>query len=333
MREISPAHNGEIAVGGYLRNIYFGVGVGMGIESEERYGDWIYRAAMDFLKRPAFVKGLGTDSLGTLGKFKSPECAASDERQITDCFQFLRKCDIGKRQTVYKCESVTVNASASSAVATFATIKKSGEYLLTVPDGAFSGYTSDGRLSNDGFNILYTIPRPTGTDDLLNVTFENEETIVESIQHITFSFPDAAEGLKYPFASGITSDITLTYTPSANLNANEEVYHPIGAQLANGNTVTLTFGEALTATGTYKLTIPAGVFEEENNPNSTNALIERTYSIDIRNGVDSIISGTTSTFTVISLQGVTLLSDASAEEVADLPGGIYIINGHKVIIK
>lgn len=233
--------------------------------------------------------------------------------------------------TVYKCESVTVNAS--SAVATFATIKKSGEYLLTVPAGAFSGYTSDGRLSNDGFNILYTIPAPTGTGDLLNVTFESEETIVESIQHITFTFPDAAEGLKYPFASGITSDITLTYTPSANLNADEEVYHPIGAQLSNGNTVTLTFGEALTATGTYKLTVPAGVFEEENNPSSTNALIERTYSIDIRNGVDSIIAGNNSTFTVISLQGVTLLSDASAEVVADLPAGIYIINGHKVIIK
>ncbi len=235
--------------------------------------------------------------------------------------------------TVYKCESVTVNASTSSAVATFATIKKSGEYLLTVPAGAFSGYTSAGRLSNDGFNILYTIPAPTGTDDLLNVTFESEETIVESIQHITFTFPDAAEGLKYPFASSVTSDITLAYTPSANLNADEEVYHPIGAQLSNGNTVTITFSEALTATGTYKLTIPAGVFEEENNPSSTNALIERTYSIDIRNGVDSIIAGNNSTFTVISLQGVTLLSDASAEEVADLPAGIYIINGHKVIIK
>lgn len=188
----------------------------------------------------------------------------------------------GDLKTTWHCIGVT--STQSTATFSFArensdqesTINAPGEYLLTIPAGMISGYTSGGRKSNDGLQYLYTISQ--GVNNLTTWTLSPETETVDEIGRILLSFPDVQDNILLP---ADYSGISLAFTPYGATEV-AETYHPRGSQ-HEGKTVTLIFGEAnnvpFTAPGTYALSIPEDIFHEDGNSASSNSLIEKTYRI------------------------------------------------------
>lgn len=189
----------------------------------------------------------------------------------------------------FKCTKAAVNGNV--ATLTFATeekpIKTKAYYVLTIPAGALSATVDGTECTSTAMTGLYFVTPPTGPDDLVAYDFPGTSVgvhnmvWVESLQTIELRFPNAENGIQYPF--GDLSVITLDYTPAADIEADPAIYKCTGAQydVTNGY-ITLVFDYAKGAMeqyGIYKLTIPANTFAEQDNPNSKNRLIERTYRI------------------------------------------------------
>lgn len=239
----------------------------------------------------------------------------------------------GEMHTVWHCISASglnnssVRLSFARENSTTATaINAPGEYLLNVPAGLISGYTSQGRKSNDAIQALYTII--TGVNNMRGYILTPGQENVAELKDIVLSFPRVADGVTLP----AENNITLVFTPEEG-GADEVTYAPRGCQI-NGNEVTIVFGnadnEAFTADGTYRLTVPEGTFGEFGNSSSVSPLIEMTYVID---NVETGISGITvedGSAAVYNLHGMIV---RRAGDSRQLPAGIYISNGKKLVVK
>ena len=104
-----------------------------------------------------------------------------------------------------------------------------------------------------------------------------------------------------------------------------------------GNTITLDYylpdGSPRTAQGTYTLTIPAGTFQAQGNPNSVNEEITMTYKLAISTGVGLTAADQAEVCDVYALDGTLVLRRATEAEIAALPAGIYIAGGRKICVK
>lgn len=92
-------------------------------------------------------------------------------------------------------------------------------------------------------------------------------------------------------------------------------------------------GGAITADGTYTLTLPAGTIIANDDPDDTNAQdIVFVYVIGT-SGINSLVAGEGGRVNVYTINGVQIMRDADASAVSKLTKGMYIINGKKVIIR
>lgn len=100
------------------------------------------------------------------------------------------------------------------------------------------------------------------------------------------------------------------------------------------NVITIVLsGGAITANGTYTLTIPAGALtydDDDKNVNETDLVFVYVIGTD---GINSLVSAEGGKVSVYSINGTQLLKNADAEALGKLSKGMYIINGKKVIIR
>lgn len=97
-------------------------------------------------------------------------------------------------------------------------------------------------------------------------------------------------------------------------------------------TITLRLNKELSENGTYVLSIPADFFVigEELEIKSSIAVTYE-FTISRGNAVESINGE--NTFTVYNMAGMRILKGAAANALRELPAGLYIINGKKVMVK
>lgn len=127
-----------------------------------------------------------------------------------------------------------------------------------------------------------------------------------------------------------TSEPTLIDDKGNNYAATLELDYDI----PDWNVITIVLsGGAITANGTYTLTIPAGALtydDDDNNVNETDLVFVYVIGTD---GINSLVSAEGGKVNVYSIGGTLLLQNADAEAVGKLAKGVYIINGKKVFIK
>lgn len=240
----------------------------------------------------------------------------------------------GDNPVQWHCASITaVNnytvrlSFARQGAAEASAVTSPGEYLLYVPAGVISGYTADGRKSNDAIQALYNVTGSVNNMDTYTIS-PAEDTVTE-LRDIVINFPQAADGVTSP---ADLAAITLAYTPEGE-GAETVAYTPNGFQ-ANGTEVTIIFGnsqnEAFTADGTYVFTVPQGTFGEFDNPASSSPLISKTYVIDnTTTGIEDITIGNGDA-PVYNVSGILV---RRAGDTRPLPAGLYISNGRKIIVK
>lgn len=134
------------------------------------------------------------------------------------------------------------------------------------------------------------------------------------------------------------SSVNKTYTSEPTLVDNAGNSYAATLELdysiPDWNVITIVLpGGAITANGTYTLTIPAGALtydDDDANVNETDLVFVYVIGTD---GINSLVAAEGGKVDVYSINGTQLLKNADAEAVGKLAKGLYVINGKKVIIK
>ena len=164
---------------------------------------------------------------------------------------------------------------------------------------------------------------------ITKVTPASGETL-EEISYILFEFDNLGNNVSSDeahqpklYAEGSSEIIAAEYKYTTDNKAGTgKVGHYEGA---------LRISEPIVANGTYILEIPTGYFTDRNGNQIEGVTLKYTVKNDGTGIAGVEVQG--GVCTVYSLSGVKLLEGADAERISELPAGIYIVNGKKVIIR
>lgn len=197
-------------------------------------------------------------------------------------------------------------------------ITEVGNYTIDVPSGFFNlGEQFEG-ASSRATTIYYEIAAPheglaiTANPAAGNVT-EIPATIVISADC------DEAGFENYDLMPTLVDDKNISYPLDVELDPID--WNAIDIILKNG---------AITADGTYTLTIPAGAISDGTGKSNDEEKI--VYIIGTGTGIDNIVANAGGKVDVYTINGVSVLRNADAAAVKALKKGLYIINGKKVVI-
>ena len=150
------------------------------------------------------------------------------------------------------------------------------------------------------------------------------ESTVSQLSELTIEFTNAETAVLHDSFVNAWIGVWKGYSMIASATSVEAVAgagHP---------TFKVTFAP-LTEAGRYRITFSDQTFYFDNAQGSD--FIEAWYEVDpTYTGIEGV-GAESGLFTVYNLQGILVLSDATADDVKALPAGIYIVNGKKVALK
>lgn len=196
-------------------------------------------------------------------------------------------------------------------------VGKEGTLSVTIPAGVFTisgqefeGITHTWEVVKPKEYTWYTIPadgETVNTLDEVTIVFENAETAgFEAISNVNLRATDYS-----------------SYFNATAFEATTVEGHPA---------YKFTFDPAPEKAGDYILLINYGAFLLDRAQETPN--IEVTFKFDPTTvGINGIATDNDGLYTVVSLEGRTVLRNATADRVKSLPMGFYIINGKKTVIR
>lgn len=211
-------------------------------------------------------------------------------------------------------------------LAPFQNLTVDGDYTLTIPRGTFgdaewqadpvSGHANDTYTCT--FHVTGGIPQTTAVLDLKPTSVEPGENAT-SLAQIVLVFPEGTQ---------------VKDGAAANLSCTEANYYEnmlIRATETSG-TFTLTPAKAPEKDGVYMLLIKSGIFGDadymaNDKTGHTNDEITHSWNLTV-NSVDSILMDATYEDGVYDFRGVRV-----GDSLRGLPAGMYIVKGHKVVVK
>lgn len=197
-------------------------------------------------------------------------------------------------------------------------ITEVGNYTIDVPSGFFNLGEEFAGASSRAATIYYEIAAPheglaiTANPAAGNVT-EIPATIVISADCAEAGFEN------YDLMPTLVDDKNISYPLDVELDPID--WNAIDIILKDG---------AITADGTYTLTIPAGAISDGAGKSNDEEKI--VYIIGTSTGIDNIVANAGGKVDVYTINGVSVLRNADAAAVKALKKGLYIINGKKVVI-
>lgn len=200
-------------------------------------------------------------------------------------------------------------------------VTEAGTYVLNIPAGKFVNFVDMDDV-NPEITVKYVVAaNPFGTYTLTPASMEEGLKEVSTVEVL---FP------------AISAEQTVTYDEAdvekigmRNVD-NDQVISAIAIEQAdtdNGKLLTIRFAKAATD-AKHILTIPAGILKLGED---SNFMIEAIYDIEA-SGV-ALLVGENGTADVYDLNGRVILLNADADALRQLEGGLYIINGKKVVIR
>lgn len=150
------------------------------------------------------------------------------------------------------------------------------------------------------------------------------ESTVSQLSELTIEFTNAETAVLHDSFINAWIGVWKGYSMIASATSVEAV---AGAEHP---TFKVTFAP-LTEAGRYRITFSDQTFYFDNAQGSD--FIQAWYEVDpTYTGIEGV-GAESGLFTVYNLQGILVLSDATADDVKALPAGIYIVNGKKVALK
>lgn len=206
-----------------------------------------------------------------------------------------------------------------------------GSYYFAMGKSGFSVYTvdEDGTKSEDVWNncdylLKYNIiPAPSEPETGLNNP--QETTAIEAME---VTFPGAMTLEKNP---SFTGKVGLYDKFFREVKGHTVSYDLVEAADQNsGYKVVVTVEPKFTDLGTYSLWIPTGAFLCNGDVESREVM--QNFTVMESTGAD-IIDAEEALTDVYTIDGVLVLKNVSAEAVKELPAGLYIAGGKKILVK
>lgn len=196
-------------------------------------------------------------------------------------------------------------------------ITAAGNYIIEVPANFFNlGEQFDG-FSSKLTTVYYEIAEPKASLNIVANPAGGNVTEIPATIVLTADCDEA--GCEYFDNPKLTDEKGNSYNVELVLG---EGWNEINVNLMNG---------AITAAGTYTLTIPAGLITDGGS--KANEEIVLVYTIATGDGIDAIVAQAGGKVDVYTVSGVCVLRNADAAAVKALRKGLYIINGKKVVLK
>lgn len=188
-----------------------------------------------------------------------------------------------------------------------------GTYVITFPAGYFN-LGSNGEASPE-FKLTYVIKG----EETLNITVnpaEGEVAELESIDIIFNDYSSAAGGMGHAYLS---------------INGGENIQLPVAEFGAEMNEMIQRLPQKYTEAGTYVITFPEGYFNLSDN-GIPSPEFKLTYTIS-GSGIDMVVADKDGMFRVFNVAGVEVMTTPDKDNLKNLPAGLYIINGKKMMLK
>lgn len=196
-------------------------------------------------------------------------------------------------------------------------ITAAGNYIIEVPANFFNLGEEFAGFSSKLTTIYYEIAEPKASLNIVANPAGGNVTEIPATIVLTADCDEA--GCEYFDNPKLTDERGNSYNVELVLGAG---WNEINVNLMNG---------AITAAGTYTLTIPAGLITDGGS--KANEEIVLVYTIATGDGIDAIVAQAGGKVDVYTVSGVCVLRNADAAAVKALRKGLYIINGKKVVLK
>ncbi len=182
-----------------------------------------------------------------------------------------------------------------------------GSYTLNIPGVCYLIGDAQGQDLSASYSIV------KNTDAYYWEASPADQSTVAELKVITISFPNATS-----ISRTSTAKVTVTDSKDATHAATMSV---------SGTTVTIRISETL-ENGTYTVSIPSEAFDivGSDGSNFTSRPITLTYTIDSETSVNAIVTDSDNAKQIYDLNGRRVNAEPAN-------GGLYIINGQKVLIK
>lgn len=203
-------------------------------------------------------------------------------------------------------------------------ITDAGNYVVDVPSGFFVlGEQFESSLNKH--TLVYYEIKAASKDFKLEVNPAGGN-VTEIPAIIEFTATElSALACNFDLAPTLKDADGNMYTVSFAYPKDWNKWNAIDVVLADG---------AITADGTYTLTIPAGALYNDSDGNYSNLEdIVIVYIIGTGSGIDSIVANAGGKVDIYTVNGVNVLRNADTAAVKALKKGLYIINGKKVMLK
>ena len=210
------------------------------------------------------------------------------------------------------------------------TINTPGRYTVEVPANTFH-QTSYG----DFYNTALQIPLNYREDDIEDPVETPAYTLTpDPLKNLSSAYDLRVVKIIFNDAQSISvAAMNLRNTASLTKPDKTIIYNRNAAATVSGNTLTITFDSAPTDDGDYifklfanKVRVTLADGTQQNVP-----ALEFSYRVGIATDVEAIEAATS--YSVVSIDGTTLLNNGTEADLKALSPGIYIVNGRKVIVK
>ena len=140
------------------------------------------------------------------------------------------------------------------------------------------------------------------------------------------------------------SEIVITFDDASGVEVNtvESMHlsdgtteYPITAEMikCEGNTVTINVASITCKSGEFEFAVPAGAFIiMADGKQYVNGELYTTY-VNTTTGIANVVAAEDGKYVVYNVNGVLVLSTENAADLNLLEGGLYIVNGKKVLVR
>lgn len=201
-------------------------------------------------------------------------------------------------------------------------ITEPGTYILVVPTGAFyEGYLDEDIPESRWRYVVAEDGENPVTNPTQVIATPSEDTVLASLSQIILEFPDY-QGVYYSSTKGTAT----VYDKDGNAVATLKDDYVSGLE---DNKIALEVVPEITANGTYTVEFPARVFTlvgEQMYDDQASTAFTLTYNVDSAVGIEAIATEEADA-PVYRIDGTRVINSDN------LPAGIYIRGGKKIIVK
>jgi len=304
-----------------------------------------YDHSMDVKADYTYEAGQSNENFGAFPITISPAAGSTVKELQTIIFEFsaadypnTMDYDSSKNPMLYN-ESGEVVAEGHMGFADAATymslyvsfneaITAEGVYTLEVPAGAMReyGYGLTNPKLCPAMTLTYTIGNAEPQYTIAVTPAPSENVALETISEFTVTF----EGVQ---KIDFSTEAWYAYVQRLDESGNPVEDFGTECVKTSDTAYTATLTSTPTEFGTYRLTIPEGAIIVLDNAGVSGPNKEATFDYVVTcSSVEDVLAEATE-FTVYSINGVCLLTNAKAEDLKQLEPGIYIINGRKVALR